>query len=335
MEEGEGSPLPAFPHGEDEGDGVSESGEGDEQRMHVDNAVIAGGLEDDVAAGASGPDEDDGLPPPPQPSFPSPLQASFHSSRDFPSPLVYDDSKPASLTAFPSPSPSPRRAKMTLRSLPKSRIPSLTLFSSSGEAAVRDVEKRYIISRVCRSTSGTVTILEKKRRRVSADGEGGRYSVMKRQAIRDQAVKEKAAREIRIMEQLSSLALSHRTPNFIQIEKWFNSSRVPFSSTSSSSPDLYIVMEFAEQSLSSFRPLTLPLYRSILFQLLFSLSVAQNEYLFVHNDLHLRNILLQSPSLTRPFLAFHDRGKVWYLQGNRRLLHSGFRRLIFDSKGRL
>lgn len=246
-------------------------------------------------------------------SFASPLPRSSHS------PFTPSSSSSPHVSSLPHPStsssPSPRRAKMTLRSVPKARIPSLTLFSSSGEAAVKDVEKRYVISRVCRSTAGTVTILEKKRRRCSGDGNGSRFSVMKRQPIRDQAVKEKAAREIRIMEQLSSLSLTHRTPNFIQIEKWFNSSRIPFASTSSATSDLYIIMEYAEHSLSSLRPLSLSLYRSILFQLLFSLSVAQNEFLFVHNDLHLRNILLQSPSLTRPFLAFHDRGKIWYIQG--------------------
>ena len=227
-------------------------------------------------------------------------------------------------------SPSPRNNKMTLRSVPKVRIPSLTLFRSSGESAVKDVEKRFVIAKRCRSTSGTVVILERKGRRGregEGEGEAGRFAVMKRQAIRDTAVKEKAAREIRIMEQLSSLSLSHRTPNFIRIEKWFNSSRIPFlssssspsaSSSSTSASDLYIVMEYAELSLSSLRPLSLSLYRSILFQLLFTLSVAQNEYLFIHNDLHLRNILLQNPSPARPILAYHDRGMVWFVQGTSR-----------------
>jgi multisubunit Na+/H+ antiporter MnhF subunit len=50
----------------------------------------------------------------------------------------------------------------------------------------------------------------------------------------------------------------------------------------------HVVLEHADMSLMDYRTLTLYEYKCILFQILFALFVAQTEYKFVHNDLHLK-----------------------------------------------
>jgi hypothetical protein len=55
---------------------------------------------------------------------------------------------------------------------------------------------------------------------------------------------------------------------------------------------MYFILDYAEKSLFGQR-LDSQTFRSVLFQLLYALFIAQREFQFVHHDLHAKNILLQ------------------------------------------
>jgi serine/threonine protein kinase len=79
---------------------------------------------------------------------------------------------------------------------------------------------------------------------------------------------------------------------------------------------LYFELEYAPTPLRSFKNLGLREHKCILFQALYALYIAQKEYKFVHNDLHAKNVLLQEPNPDRPFMAYQDFDRVWYVDGH-------------------
>lgn len=48
---------------------------------------------------------------------------------------------------------------------------------------------------------------------------------------------------------------------------------------------------------------------------MYALHVAQTEIEFVHNDLHLRNILLKTLPQDKKYLGMSDQGKTWVVEG--------------------
>lgn len=118
-------------------------------------------------------------------------------------------------------------------------------------------------------------------------------------AIKTQFIKspsnceDKAYRELRIFQALDSL----KCPNFISLMDWFKIRNSPFTELATSKKNnqpqfLHLVMECAETTLFDLKLLNISELRSILFQVLFTLHIAQRSLEFNHNDLHLKNILL-------------------------------------------
>jgi len=56
-------------------------------------------------------------------------------------------------------------------------------------------------------------------------------------------------------------------------------------------------------------------FKCILFQLLFGIYVAQEECEFVHNDLHMKNVLLRKPK-TESCIMFKMKKNEWYTSGH-------------------
>eukprot|EP01126_Amoeba_proteus_P015304 TRINITY_DN16875_c0_g1_i1.p1 TRINITY_DN16875_c0_g1~~TRINITY_DN16875_c0_g1_i1.p1 ORF type:complete len:191 (-),score=26.06 TRINITY_DN16875_c0_g1_i1:264-836(-) len=79
---------------------------------------------------------------------------------------------------------------------------------------------------------------------------------------------------------------------------------------------MHYVLECADLTVQDIREMTLSQFRSILFQVLFALYVAQKEYEFVHNDLHRKNILLVQPENDMEYMEFRDGEVTWYVVGH-------------------
>lgn len=98
------------------------------------------------------------------------------------------------------------------------------------------------------------------------------------------------------------------SPNFVTIQGWIKCTPpLLFPSKyyhgSEDQFGLY-VLEYAHHDLSHHKRLSLPRYRSMLFQVLWGLYLAQRELQFVHHDIHVRNILLQPLAEDVPGTAY-------------------------------
>jgi len=127
-------------------------------------------------------------------------------------------------------------------------------------------------------------------------------------------VTDKAYRELRIFEELNKLKekseyFPNKESNFVNFFDWWK-----VRDDMSRDHVMHYVMEYAESTLNDIRLVTLYQYKCILFQILFSLYVAQKECLFVHNDLHLKNILLINHK-EEEYISFKDQNIVWYTTG--------------------
>jgi len=157
-------------------------------------------------------------------------------------------------------------------------------------------------------------------------------------------------RELLIYQKLSQLAEDKKSPNFVRLYDWFKSqgdyfdtdsdddntsdSEKPSASASSSSTTpggrgkrqkklkhnqhMNYILEKADLSLNEFLQennlsLSLGMYKQILFQILFSLHMAQEHCEFVHNDLHMKNILLQQLPETVQGCMFVYNGTQWFM----------------------
>ena len=140
----------------------------------------------------------------------------------------------------------------------------------------------------------------------------GKTLAIKTQPIRcPKDPNDKAYREHRIMEVLTH---KHRCPNFVRLHGAVKSldeaaavaasaieERGGTSDSLRSSGNkqehrqrMNLIMEYVNTCLADYHQLPLKDYRAILFQILFALHSAQTSCQFVHNDLHLRNILVQA-----------------------------------------
>jgi len=123
---------------------------------------------------------------------------------------------------------------------------------------------------------------------------------------------DRAYRELIIFEQLSKLKDSVHFPNqtnFVTVVEWFKTK------SSEGEPYMHYVMDCAEMTLNDLKRTSIHQYKCILFQILFGLYVAQNECEFVHNDLHMKNVLLFKPKNDSDISPFKDGDDVWYTSG--------------------
>lgn len=149
-------------------------------------------------------------------------------------------------------------------------------------------------------------------------------------------------RELLVYKTLSKLAEENRCPNFIRLFDWFKSQGDFFDTDSeddndSSSPPseneqskrrykkskkkhqfMNFILEKADSSLNEYllehnNTMSLEMYKQTLFQILFSLNMAQEHCEFVHNDLHLKNILLKALPENVNACMFIYHGTQWIL----------------------
>jgi len=142
------------------------------------------------------------------------------------------------------------------------------------------------------------------------------YNQPKEVAIKEQKIdspsnlSDRAYRELRILEQLKYLKdkkqyYPHET-NFVDFLDWFKAK--------DDSQFMYYVLSRADLTLADVKQLPLYSFKCILFQILFALYVAQKEYEFVHNDLHLKNVLLVNTA-SSDYCLFKDEEISWYITG--------------------
>jgi len=145
------------------------------------------------------------------------------------------------------------------------------------------------------------------------------YTPSRKFAIKQQVISspsnlgDRAYRELKIMEQLNKLSEKKEyyptETNFVTFVEWFKAKE------KNKSVMMYS-MECADLTLNDFRVVTLYQYKCFLFQTLFALYVAQKEYEFMHNDLHLQNVLLIQPKKENEYVAFKDGDLIWYTTGH-------------------
>jgi hypothetical protein len=140
-----------------------------------------------------------------------------------------------------------------------------------------------------------------------------KFAVKKQKIHSPKNPSDKAYIEYLILKNLNKIKTSKHyfgSPNdfgFIGYVDWFKGKE--------SHQFLHVVLEHADMSLMDYRTLTLYEYKCLLFQILFALFVAQTEYKFVHNDLHLKNILLKRPPTNSALHVFKHGENTWYTWG--------------------
>lgn len=143
----------------------------------------------------------------------------------------------------------------------------------------------------------------------SVSGQPSKMFALKRQLIQQPDDEgERTYRELKIFMELRRLLMQGMSPNFVTIQGWIKCTPpLLFPSKyyhgSEDQFGLY-VLEYAHHDLSHHKRLSLPRYRSMLFQVLWGLYLAQRELQFVHHDIHVRNILLQPLAEEVPGTAY-------------------------------
>lgn len=105
------------------------------------------------------------------------------------------------------------------------------------------------------------------------------------------------------------------------VDDWFKTSgeNLPFNLPTSDPKKieeqwLIMVLEYAEQTLAGIsKQCTLEEWRIILFQIIYALSIAQQELCFVHHDFHFRNILLTKTDSR--CTVYFDEDTFWVVSG--------------------
>ncbi|GAM28704.1 hypothetical protein SAMD00019534_118800 [Acytostelium subglobosum LB1] len=143
-------------------------------------------------------------------------------------------------------------------------------------------------------------------------------------------------RELIILEHLGKLMSQNKSCNFVTMVEWYKTApydgtdnvdvandqldnqRHRYLRTKDTGDKIHLrtqqymnfVLEYADlKSLYTYRQtndITLRQYKSILFQVLHALSIAQRDLEFMHNDLHIGNILLQSLPTGKKYIMYQD-----------------------------
>lgn len=139
------------------------------------------------------------------------------------------------------------------------------------------------------------------------------HCAVKSQSIRyPKRLSDKSYRELLILEQVTMLCNERKCSAFVRLYDWFKSEQ----QQQEGFYQMHLVLERGQDTLFGYivkqgRSLCYDEFRSILFQLLFSLQVAQEELYFTHNDLHLKNILVkQLPSHVQQ-TCYSWKGQTW------------------------
>eukprot|EP01128_Nolandella_sp_AFSM9_P000184 TRINITY_DN10365_c0_g1_i1.p1 TRINITY_DN10365_c0_g1~~TRINITY_DN10365_c0_g1_i1.p1 ORF type:complete len:276 (+),score=43.31 TRINITY_DN10365_c0_g1_i1:276-1103(+) len=205
----------------------------------------------------------------------------------------------------------------------KREIRSISLLKNPSRSALSIFSRNYDSepSKVYSKQDSKVFIVKRKEEKLHE--KGVIFAVKRQRLIDPDDLHEKAYRELRILSQLQSLEELHKCGNFVVL-RGFVKSKPPFLFDKHAyDPDqtyLYMEMEYGSRSLGDVRaqcksgqlPLTIESFKSILFQIIYGLHIAQAEFEFVHNDFHLENVLLQDAPAHLPFSAIHDFNKVFY-----------------------
>ena len=131
---------------------------------------------------------------------------------------------------------------------------------------------------------------------------GQRKVAIKRQCLNDPTNKESIAyRELKIMQQLArTIAGTHNFISLLDWNKCWLKTSPKKNKKGSEVQCVNLIMDQAGEPLVQFlgkdKFISIYLFRQILFQVLYSLKKAQEACEFMHNDLHLRNILIDQPS---------------------------------------
>ncbi|KAF2076614.1 hypothetical protein CYY_002100 [Polysphondylium violaceum] len=128
-------------------------------------------------------------------------------------------------------------------------------------------------------------------------------------------------REIIILEHLGKLA--NKTCNFIQLINYYKAMPSKSGSNISSNSNsnemelkkyqyMHLILEYANlQSLAKYKSIhkeiKMSQMKSLIFQVLYALSIAQKDLEFAHNDLHLGNILLKSFPSEKKYIVIQDK----------------------------
>jgi len=156
-----------------------------------------------------------------------------------------------------------------------------------------------------------------------------KYAVKKQHLKLPDDPKDPAYRELRILNELNRLHKENKCFNFIKYYTFAKGSDMFPDEGESNEKErgttrdeqyLYMVMEYASETLYErvkSGPLSIGAYKEILFQIVYTLAVAQETLQFVHNDLHMKNILLSKSLPSGTFCKYYDprnNGTSWYLR---------------------
>ncbi len=147
-----------------------------------------------------------------------------------------------------------------------------------------------------------------------------------------------AIHELRILLALQRLRRESLCPHFVYLQKWALTRPLD-------DDDLFMfyLLEHGGAPLAHYRKIAPLDFKMILFQIIYALSVAQAQFHFVHNDLHLKNVLLlksdddDDDDNAIGYYAYRDESNTWYTHGvcariidfaNTRLLSSSSSHLI-------
>jgi hypothetical protein len=141
-----------------------------------------------------------------------------------------------------------------------------------------------------------------------------RFAIKKQPIRSPRNLADRSYREFFILRQLNKLKL--KSNHYINEEDFGFVGLVDWFKGKEDLQYMHFVLECADMTLNEYKSLTLYEYKSIFFQILFALYVSQKEYQFVHNDLHLKNILLKAPNQANTLSTFKDDDSTWYTIGH-------------------
>eukprot|EP01133_Synstelium_polycarpum_P006719 gene6719-7812_t len=124
-------------------------------------------------------------------------------------------------------------------------------------------------------------------------------------------------RELVILKQLATLMDDNKTVNFVRLVEWYKAAPLDGGEASramlKTRQYMHFVLEYADlKSLTAHRTgMTLARMTSVLFQTIFTLAVAQRDLEFMHNDLHVGNVLLATMPPTKRYILYRDGDRVW------------------------
>ncbi|KYR02348.1 putative protein kinase [Tieghemostelium lacteum] len=150
------------------------------------------------------------------------------------------------------------------------------------------------------------------------------HYAVKRQYISSPKNKsDQSYREQIILDKLRQMSLENKSCNFIEMVKWYKAAPASTSRGDTETTHtkdghhqlknnqyMHFILEYAKfKSLSDYKQdygFSLSRLKSLLFQVIYAISIAQKELEFNHNDLHAGNILLQAFPTDKKYIVYQD-----------------------------